>query len=240
MDLQFKRRISVIIFLLGALTGIIFSLFMVWAQFEASLWNETPTEDEALDGFTCPLMVTSGEYGVIRIEYENPLDRTINPVIRTYITQGLISLQREEATRPEILAGETTRLEYTVVASDAVWNRFIFVRAYALPQFTLPSRSGSCGILVVDLPLPNGWMVVILALLISVGGMGGGIWLWYKVNFPFSERANNTFRAMVFLAAITVLGLVLELLSIWGLATLVLLFTFIMMAALIGYYLALA
>ena len=238
MKLLTMRRLSVILFLVGVLIGIIFNAFVVWAQFEASLWDDSPTEDAALDGFSCPLIVTSGETGHVRVEYHNPLDRPVNPVIRTRITKGLVTLQREETQRPDIQPGETARLEYAVTASDAAWDQFILVRVYAFPQLSLPSRNGSCGILVVNVPIVNGAFVIVLTLFVSLGSMGGGIWLWNKVNFPLSDRAANARRAMIFLAATVLLGLILELLSIWGLATIVLLFTFVMMAAVIGYYLA--
>lgn len=238
MDLPTKRKISVVIFLLGALVGIIFNFFMVWAQLEASLWNATPTDDEALAGFRCPLIITSGETGTVRIEYENPLNRAINPVIRTFITEGLVSLQQEESVRPDIMPGETAQLEYPVSSENAVWERFIFVRVYALPQYTLPSRSASCGILFLNLPLPSGTIVLALVLIVSLSGMIGGIWMWTKINIPLTPKAGSARWAMIFLASITILGMTLELLGIWGLATAVLLLTFIMMAALIGYFLS--
>lgn len=238
MDLRNKRRLSIFLFLIGVLVGLLFNAFVVWAQFEASLWDDSPTEDEALDGFHCPLIITSAETGVVRIEYKNTIDRPINPLIRTRITKGFTILQREETDRPDIQPGETAHLEYTVTASDAAWDRFILVRVYAFPQLSMPSRNGSCGILVLKIPLVNGTFVIFLSLIISLGGMGSGIWLWKKVNFPFTDRTYNAFRAMVVLAAIILLGLILELLSVWGLATVILLFTFIIMAALIGFFLS--
>ena len=238
MDLRNKRRLSIILFLLGVMVGFLFNIFVVWAQFEASLWDDSPTEDEALDGFHCPMIITSTEMGVVRIDYKNTIDRPVNPVIRTRITKGFVSLQREEMDRPDILPGDTARLEYTVTANDAAWDRFILVRVYAFPQLSLPSRNGSCGILVVNLPWVNGTFVIVLTLIVSLGGMGGGIWLWQKVNFPLTNRAYSALRAMVFLAAVILMGLILELFNVWGLATVVLLFTFIMMAAVIGYFLA--
>ena len=238
MNVKNQRRLSILLFLTGVVIGIVFNAMTVWAQFEASLWDQSPTEDAALDGFHCPLIITSAAPGVIRIEYKNTLDRPINPVIRTRTTKGLVTLQHEETERPDILPGETARLEYPVTASDAVWGRFIFVRVYAFPQLSLPSRDGSCGILVVKLPFLNGTFIIFLTLLASLGGMGSGIWLWRAVNQPFTERASHALRAMSFLAAVIVLGLILELFKIWGLATLMLLFTFILMAALIGYFLS--
>ena len=238
MNLKNKRLLSVLLFLLGVTVGILFNAGVVWAQFEASLWDESPTDDKSLHGFYCPLIITSSETGQVRIDYKNTLDRPINPVIRTRITKGLVLLQREESERPDILPGETAHLKYSVSASDAAWGRFILVRVYAFPQYSLPSRSGSCGILVLKLPLVNGTVVIILALIFSVGGMGSGIWMWNKVKFPQNERSYNAYRAMIFLAAIILFGLTLELLNIWGLATAVLLFTFIMMAGVIGYFLA--
>jgi hypothetical protein len=238
MNQQTKRRLSVGLFTLGIFVGFFFNTFVVWANFEASLWNEMPTQGEVLDGLHCPLIISKSQSASIAVTYKNPLDRVINPVIRTYISERLVSMEREESLRPEIAPGETARIEYTITGDEAIWNRFILVRVYTLPQFTLPARNGSCGIFVVDIPVLKGGAIVLLIVFVSVAGMGSGLWLWRRIHVPLEARAKSAFQGMVFLSAAVLAGIILELLRVWGLATLLLVMTFILLAAVLAYFLA--
>jgi hypothetical protein len=238
MDQNNKRKLSVILFIVGIFTGFIFNVFVVWANFEASLWNLAPNRDSALDGLRCPLVITQSETATITILYRNPLEREINPVIRTTISERLVSLEREESTRPEIAPGETARIEYTVKGSEAVWNRFILVRVNALPQFSLPARNGSCGIFVMNIPWISGGVIVFAVIFVSVVGVGSGLWLWRRIHNPLEGQPRVAFQAMIFLSVAVLGGILLELFSFWGLATFVLIITFLLIAAVLAFALA--
>lgn len=238
MPLQTKRKLGVFVFTIGVLVGLVFNVFVVWANFEASLWNQTPNQEAPLDGLRCPLVITRAETASITISYRNPLDRPINPVIRTFISERLISLERQESIRPTIAPGETAYISYPVSGEEAVWNRFILVRVNTLPQFTLPARSGSCGILVVNFPALRGGGILFLIVLVSLGGMGGGLWFWQKYHAPLQGRVRTAYQAMLFLSAAILIGMVLEFLAVWGLATLILILTLILLAAVLAYFLA--
>jgi hypothetical protein len=235
---QKKRRLSVGLFIGGVLIGFVFNVLLVWANFEASLWNQRPNRDEALDGLRCPLVITRAETAQVTILYKNSLDRPINPVIRTKISERLTSLQREEETRPDIEPGDTARIEYSVSGENAVWNRFLLVRVNTLPQFSLPSRTGACGILVVNIPFLRGWTITGLVVLLSLGGMGVGIWQWRSMHSRMLGRVKFAYQAMIYLAVLVTAGFALAFLSLWWLATLLVFITFVLITTVLAYFLA--
>jgi len=235
---QDRRRLSSGLFIGGVLVGFVFNILVVWANLEASLWNQLPNRDEALDGLRCPLVITRSETAVVTILYRNSLDRPINPVIRTKISERLTSLQREEETRPDIEPGETARIEYSVQGENAVWDRFLLVRVNTLPQFSLPSRTGACGILVVSIPFLRGWAITGLAVILSLGGMGSGIWLWRGMQTQMLGRVKFAYRAMIYLAGLVTAGMVLAFLSLWLLAILLVFLTAILILTVLAYFLA--
>jgi hypothetical protein len=84
----------------------------------------------------------------------------------------------------------------------------------------------------------KGGAIVLLIVFVSVAGMGSGLWLWRRIHVPLEARAKSAFQGMVFLSAAVLAGIILELLRVWGLATLLLVMTFILLAAVLAYFLA--
>ena len=92
---RFARVLSVVLFSIGALLGVVLVGITVWADFEAILFDPGIREDTRLGSLRCPVMITSEETGVIRARVKNTLDRPTDLFIRAHISHGYVTLMRE-------------------------------------------------------------------------------------------------------------------------------------------------
>lgn len=229
--------ISLIVFSIGAIIGILFNGLAAWADFEASLFDASLQGDEVLSGLHCPVFIGSNETGRMSAAVQNPLDRTIAPKVRVHVSDGFVSLLREVDQQPTIAPGEGQTLEWTVTPKDAVWGRFILFRAFQYPVYPIPTRSSTCGVLVTGLPINGQWFTA-LAVTTSVVGMGLGTWLWYWNNQPLKGRKRDTAIAMIALGVVTLAGIIAALLGQMIPGVLIFILSFLLVVVLFAFFAA--
>ena len=199
--------LSLVIFITAALIGFLFNTLAFWADFEASLFASSITGDENLSGLRCPILIGNQENGVLKLNINNPLERDIAPVVRGNVSEGLVTLIRQEEYKPSLAPGETQALEFLVSPEDAAWNRFILFRVNQLPVYPIPSLTNTCGVVVVPLPVNGSWFTPVLALG-SLLGMGAGLMLWVSNNKPLNKRTREAAIAMVAVALVMLTGII--------------------------------
>jgi hypothetical protein len=230
------RTLGVLIFSVGFLLGLALLAIVVWGDLEAHIFDPAIPSDEMLTTLRCPVMITAPEVGTVTATFTNPLDRPVEFRIRTHISEGHVTLMREENTSLPLEPGETQPLQWTVTADDAAFRRLILVRVRLFGKYPLPSRAGSCGILVVDLPYLSGSLIFALAFAASLLGMAGGAGLWVVANRPLSDQSLGVLRAMGALAGCVVVGTIIGLLGHWMLGGVVFVITLLLIGAVIGYF----
>jgi len=140
--------------------------------------------------------------------------------VRVHVGEGFVTVFREITSRVTIEPGGEQQLSWPVTGDDAVWNYFVMVRAYLFSNYPLPSESGSCGVLVVDLFNLPGSLIVVFTLLASLLCMGTGLWLWVNEHKPLLGRALNAAYAMGGVAAVVLGGILSSLAGMWSLSAL--------------------
>jgi hypothetical protein len=208
------RILSVVLFSIGLLLGMALVSGTLWADFEAYFFDAPTLVDEPLKTLHCPVMIAPEESGTVWATFPNPSDKTVPRRIRTHISQGFATLMREIETELELEPGETEKVEWTVTADDAAWGHFILVRVHVLRNVPLPSRSGACGILVLNVLGLTGRWLVILSFALSLLTMVIGIFLWARRWSP-AEQLPDLTRPMIGLAAIVLAALVTSYLGSW-------------------------
>jgi hypothetical protein len=143
---------------------------------------------------------------------------------------------REENTALPLDPGETQQLEWTVTSDDAAFGRLVLVRVHLFGKYPLPSRSASCGILVIKLPYFTGRLIFAVILLISLLCMAAGACLWLIVNRPLRDLNLTVMRAMGGLAASVLLGILISLPGHWMIGGVVFVVTLLLIGATIGYF----
>jgi hypothetical protein len=230
------RILSVVIFSIGALLGVVLIGITVWPDFEAILFDPGLQEDTRLRTLRCPVVMTAKETGTIRARVKNSLDRPTDLFVRAHISHGYVTLMREVNTELSLDAGETEWVTWEINKDDAAFGSLILFRATVSGGYPLPTRQGTCGVLVIDAPYLSGGQIYALTLALSLLGMvaGGALWI---VNNPhmLGIRVQLT-RAMVFLAVSIVLGILVSFMGSWVLGGLFLIVILLAIGVIIGYF----
>jgi len=234
---SFVRTLGILLFSIGLLLGMALFGAVVWADFEAALFDPSIQQEARLRSLRCPVMITESETGTVSATLSNPLDRPTERYVRAHITDGFVTLMREVNNRVSLAPGETERLQWTVTADDAAFERFILVKIVLRGRYPLPSRQGTCGILVVDVPFLTGDQVFALAFGAGLLSMLAGFGLWLKASRPLRQQARQAARAMVALTGGIVVGTIVALLGWWLPAGVIFLITLIGIGVIIGHFL---
>src|SRR5574341_162828 len=210
------RFLGIILFLIGVVVGLALAGSAAWADHEASLFDIGNAEraDGVLRPFTCPVLITTHEVGTVRTSITNSAEHPREFTVRTNISAGSIAGRRQDEQVIPLEPGQTAALDWQVEPEDAAWNRVIMIRLYAPRNFSIPPRTASCGILVIDAPVASG-MIVAGAAAISLIGMLGGLGLWISLNRPLVDRRQATGYAMMVVLGIVALSLLFSFLGLW-------------------------
>ncbi len=216
---SFRRRLAwrlgLVIFALGLLLGLALFGAVIWADFEAALFSPGIQQDAPLRSLRCPVLINRSETATVTASLNNPLERSTERYVRAHITDGYVTLMREINTSISLDPGERQRLEWTVTADDAAFERLILVKVVLRARYPLPSRQGTCGILVVNAPHLTGDQVFALGFVVSFLGIAGGFILWRRSGQPLHERGREMGRAMGVLAGTILVGTAIGLLGWW-------------------------
>lgn len=207
--------LSILIFSIGVLIGMALFGGLAWADFEATLFDLTMTGNARLRTLKCPVMITTTEEGLVTADFKNPLERPVQFSIRAHISEGFLSLMREVNTRLPVDPGETKIVEWPVTAEDAAYGRAVFVRVRLHSEYPLPSRIGTCGILVLDAAGLNGEQAFALILGASFLSMLAGLGLWVAAYKPMNELGKDMRSAMTVLIVFVLVGILLSALGLW-------------------------
>ncbi len=232
-----RNILGVLLFAIGLLLGMAVSAGLLWADLEASLFDSALGADEPLKTLKCPAIITSQESGTVTATFTNPTASSVVRLVRAHISAGFITLMREEKDRLALEPGETRKLTWTVTADDAVWGHFILVRVHVLRSYPLPSRTGSCGVLVVNLPGLTGSQIIVLTLVVSASSLAAGVGLVARGRSATGQTTGLT-RIMGGLAAIVLITMLFSFLGWWMAGILFSLFALILAVSMIAWFIA--
>jgi hypothetical protein len=193
--------LSVILFGIGVLMGLVFSAFLIWANVEASLFDPDLRGDASLD-LHCPLVLNAEETGTVYATFTNTATWDVNLIVQADISETYLSLFRHERVILKLAPGESQEVRWTVSAADKVYGRFVFVKAANNRQMPIPGHVATCGIVVVNIPFLTGAEMAVIAIGLTVIFIASGIGLWYKGNRPLMGKGRDVMRAMMWLMVV--------------------------------------
>jgi hypothetical protein len=227
-----REKLGAAVYSAGFLVALTLATIAVWGDIEAAMFDPTISAEQRLHGLRCPVIATSHEDVSVRATFSNPSNRSVRIPIQMRVSHGRVTLMREVAVTLPLEPGESETLEWRVGTDDLVYGRFILVRVIGLRSAPLPSRGGSCGIMVFDVPYLAGSQILIISLLFSLVAMLVGGRLWLVSVRPLDYRSRRVARTMVLLALIVSATLVAALFGYWGVGILALIFIFILLGSL--------
>ena len=213
---RWHRTLGLYIFFAGVLLGMFFAALLTWANFEANLFDR-PTDLKAsrLASLRCPILLNKQETGTVTATFRNPTDHAARRTIDTNISHGFVILMREERTRIDLEPGEKRTLQWMISPEDAAWGRFILVHVETTRSGSLPARSGSCGVLVANLPLGTGTQITIFIVVTSLLLMVIGTVLWRRGTEAQRKDLRTVDYLALALGPFTLLALITSMLGIW-------------------------
>jgi hypothetical protein len=210
------RRVSIVLYIIGIIAALALALIAVVSDFEAAWFDNEMVKLAEGNGtnIACPIIVTRFDSGRVQTKVKNPNDRDRNFLVRTHISSGFFTLMREDEREFDLKAGEAETLHWLVTTEDAAWNRIILARVYVARAFGLPAATASCGIMSLNIPFPSGSMIVALLLIVGLGGMASGVFLWTRQR-PFTDAVQSTTNLMLILGGALTVALIFGLLGWW-------------------------
>jgi len=230
------RLLSMAIFMIGVIAGMLFTGIAVWADFEASLFDSSLTAQDAFPGFRCPIIIGQNQTGIISGRIENTSKYNLKFFIRAHATDGSIISMSERVDRPVVPAGTSQPIQWEVSRSNAIWGNFILFRAYQYRYAPVTSRASSCGIIISPVPGISGTAAMILLIGISLVGMGTGLFLWFRQLKRQQGKLREAATAMVVLAIFVVTGIVMNLFGMWFLGFFIIILTVLLIFVLLAYF----
>ncbi|MFN2304481.1 MAG: hypothetical protein ACK2TV_12195, partial [Anaerolineales bacterium] len=146
MNKKSARTIGIIIFVVGIVLIIYIGVLSTWGEVEASFFNAALRSDEPLSTLSCPAAITPNETSYVSASFFNPDDKPIELEIRTYVTDGFVTLMKEYITDVPLEPQETKIIQIPIFPEDAAYNRFVMVRMHQMKQVPLPYKNASCGV----------------------------------------------------------------------------------------------
>ena len=230
------RTLSLIIFSIGVLLGSTLVGITVWGDLEATLFNPGIQEEARLGQLHCPVILTTAqETGIISARIRNPLDHTTSFFARARISEGYLTLMREETTQLSLAPGESSRLAWQISAEDAAFNRIIFFRVTVRGGYPLPTRQGTCGVVLLDLPVLTGGQVYALGVILSLVCTIGGFAAWIAKHPQRMDLEVQIVRIMGLLTVTLIGGIILSFLGWWVIGLLALVVMLLSIGAFISY-----
>jgi hypothetical protein len=209
-----RRMLAMIVYCLGILMTLALGAVAIWGDLEASLFDVSIRAQRSLRSLNCPVLITSHETGEISASFQNTGQQPVNRAIRAHISEGFVTLFREENLQLPLQPGERQRWTWYVTADDAAYGSLILVRVSTLRQAPLPSESSTCGILVLNIPWVNGRVVVAGWLILGLAATAVGGWLWLR-STPLQTIKRRP--AILSMSAVTLVVIALLLVGLAGL-----------------------
>lgn len=236
---RWHRTFGLYMFFAGILLGMFFVAMLTWADFEASLFD-APTDTSAmrLESLKCPVLLNGDETGTVTASFSNPAEWALRRTIDTHISHGFVILMREERTRIDLQPGEKRTLQWTITPEDAAWGRFILVRLHVQRVAPLPPRSGSCGVLVLNMPFGTGTQITIAVIVISLLLIILGAVLWLRGTEAQRKDLHTADYVALALGPITLLALITSMFGGWFFSTILLVISILAVVTIVTWVLS--
>lgn len=231
------RTLSIVLVAAGVILGTSLFGLIAWGDTEAALYDSMGSAEKPLSSLRCPVALHPNETGQVRASFRNDSDRPVSVLVYTHITAGSVILVHKHEDYLRLEPGETVTLEFPVSGQDRVYGRVVMVRMHQFRSVPLPSRDGSCGILVLDLAGLSGRAAVALIMSVSLALTGAGILLWERAPHPRKERARYAASAMRGLGVVQVAGMLSALLNFWLAGLLLTLLTMLLIGVVLAEFL---
>ncbi len=206
---HFARALGLLLLSLGALFGTLYAGVAIWGNWEAFQFDIDAAfrSDRTLSTLRCPVLMTTGESGVVSVVIENPTDANLTRRVRVHISEGDILAMREFTEQVALGPGESRRISWEVFPQDRVFNLFVLVRVYLFAKHPLPSEDATCGIMVLDLPPLRGGGIIAFLVAFALVGMTVGAMLSRRGVHSAPARQREAIQSAMGIAVLVAIAM---------------------------------
>jgi hypothetical protein len=230
MNAKKRRAIGILLFFGGILLSVFLTTASTWADLESAFYGFDNLGYANLTSLQCPILLTTSETGEISASVKNPLENDHEVTLRMDASGPMLHTEHQ---RVNIPAGQTHTARWTVSKENVSLGFFIFAKVYSSISYPLEPLEGSCGIIVMDVPVLPGWAVLSLWLVGSLGLIVAGHWAWEKADHQLGKHRTDTTQGIRFMAILVLLALLFSFLGWWGLSMVLLIVSFLLTGILV-------
>ena len=204
-NLRQKAAIAGILMLTGILLGLLLSILIVWADYEASSYGFRRRAQASFHGLNCPVILGRNERGTVSVKVSNPTDRILSPGIWTQVSTDLEPDSKVDYVK--VPPGGQVSVQRTIGPENIDLGSFIFVDVLVYSTYPIPDRENTCGILVLPV---NGALILIPGIILNILFIAAGMFISYKNRLPLSRS-----RPILFMIVATGVALILGFMGSW-------------------------
>ena len=220
------RTFGYLILLIGLVIALAFSGLALWVNLEGlAFWGypESVSYDPGLttqaeiSRLKCPVLLTDGEKGVMRITVSNPNNFTITSHMEAHISKvGELENMLRRTRTATLKPGEETEFRWQITTENTIFDHMILGRVFLrLTQGHAPSRTKHCGTISFNLWGLNSKQIITLVSILSVGLILLGALILWRTHARDTSSKKLSFRISLVIGFLSIINLVCSLLSIW-------------------------
>jgi hypothetical protein len=230
------NRLGGTLFVLGVAWLAAMAFLASWPDMEASQFDTLTASmaDAPLAAFRCPIAIAPDEQAFVRARFRNDSDSVQSFRVQVRISEGFVSLMRQDAEQVRLEPGERKELRWSIDASDAAYRRLILARAIVYRTAGRPARERSCGVLVLGIPGVSGRLAYATGLAIGILATAVGALWWWRARRPVPGGDRRIARIAGTLAAVVAGSLAAGVTGSWLVSHLLLVLAFLVLVALLA------
>lgn len=217
------HSVGAVLFTIAILLGILVTFAKAWPDLESALYGFSKHGYRRLTSLHCPVLMTSRDSLPVTIRLTNPLDQNLTWYVRAQLSTTVEMITQEQTL--ELQPHEDRTLAWEVNKDNVDLHNFILAYAFSSPFAGLGMTEGTCGTLVLNVPLQGGPTIYYASLAIAVVAGVFGFWLWLRHADMSEPAVVSQSWWMRFLALLIALGIVTSILGWWIFAIVLLVLT---------------
>lgn len=217
------HTIGAIFFSIGILLGVLLDAARSWPDMEAFLYGFAKDSYPRLRSLHCPVLMTTLDRLPVTVRLTNPLKQDLTWFVSAqFSTPVLMDTVEQKVVVPP---GEVKVISWDVDKNNIDLHNLILAYAFASPFAGLRMTEGTCGTLVLNIPIQGGPTIFYTTLAVCVLSAVVGFWSWRRYADMSEPAVVSQSWWMLALALLIAAGVVTSLLGWWFLGILAIVLT---------------
>ena len=215
-----------ILFTTGLFIGLAFSSLAAWAHLEGmAFWgypesisfDSNLTREAELTRLQCPILLTDGEIGTVRLQINNPNETPTRIWVKSHISMpGRLENMLRRTRSRYLEPGGESEIRWQVSTENTIHNHMILVRVFQQrTEHHPPNQTRHCGIVSANLWGLSSSQILTGTVISTIALLGSGIYTWFRFSSEKMRESNRVLKVMGAIGTLAVIALAGSLLRVW-------------------------